>query len=1332
MRSHLQQFFTSTNFYILKTLRIPLLNKLPRRTTIVLASLLLTTLYVAVVGISIEANALRDKLAVMLSGSLGREVRFDGTMQLEISAHPKLKIAGMHIANAAGFSGGDFASLGEARLALDLWPLLRLRLQIEELSGTGAKIRIQINQDGNTNWAFKVPPTPTTPIAPQPVNETLSIENLLARLDIKRVSLEKLDVEFIAANTKRHFFELESLDAQLPAGEPIKLTLHGKIEKTHPYQLDFIGGSITELAEFERPWPIALKLGFLNSQLSLNGNVSGDSGDVIVNLSTQNLTEFEQLLQTTFPPVGAANISGSVKYAPGKISLSNLSGHMGKTTLNGALNVDYTKARPKVQGELNLPLLDLRPFMTDTAEIDAAPPKGLAEVYREIAKATFSLKQLNQMDADLTLSVGQWLNFPGAVHDAKLQIKLDGGQLKIPMQINMADVKLAGHARVDARRSPATFNLALGTADSSLGNLAGLLLGVNDVQGHLGRFDMQLSASGDRGLALMDSLDWQLNVAHAALSYGHAAGERPVRFTLDKLALALPKGRPLHGELQGSLLDKKFNASLSGGALTTLTQDAPVPLDFELQAGSAQAQIHAVIQTSSTQQTAHSAVTFKLAAPHSSEIASWLGLKPGADAPLNFQGKFNADNTSWHLSDLSLTLGRSDVSMDVLRTTENGRSIIKLNLNAALIDAEQLQTLLPDADKLAPSPSPAAVSMMDIPILPSGISLADADIAVSVKRIKSSSALGVADIKFDGQIRDGMMPISPFSVKISDNNFAGAMSLDLRTQQPHAIFWVAADHIDVGNMLKKIGVTSNIDALIEHASFQLDLHSSRLGQLLAQSELVADLQGGHFSLSDANNGGKMLITLDQGVLQSAAGEPISLKLQGSLNKAAVNIDIHTGRAQDLIDPSLPLPFSFNAHTSGASINLAGDIERPLSKQGLSLALDMRGSRFDNLNALVQTALPPWGPWSASGKFNMSSSGYEISTLRMQVGTSQLIGYGKLDTTATPPRLDVALTAPTIQLDDFKFGVWSLEKARPAAPEKTESKTELSQQANEASQQAQQILSPEILSRQNAFLTVKVDQVVSGKDLLGSAKLEARLENGRAALGPVLVNTPGGSASIMMKYEPSKKDVLVNLRVEANNFDYGILARRIDHKSEMSGMFSLNVDINGRTQYLSDIFKYGKGRIDFAVWPDNLKSGLLDIWAVNVLMALLPAVDSSDESKVNCAIGKFELANGKLSEKSILIDTSRMRVAGKGGVDFNSGKIQLYLQPHAKTPQFLSFAIPIELRGSFDEFSVGVRAADALEYVGQLATSVIWVPLQTIFGRATPADGRDVCRRVGDK
>jgi|WetSurMetagenome_2_1015567.scaffolds.fasta_scaffold01790_6 AsmA family protein len=1282
--------------------------------------------YVAVVGVSVDASQRREEVAALLEKSLGRKVRFEGAMMLEVSVRPKLHVGGLHIANAPGFDGEDFASLGNAHLALNLWALLRLRLQIEDLSGSDVHVRLQLNKNGSSNWTFK--PADRKKNVTQPTDsdtgDSAGLEELLARLDVKRVSLENLNVRFVGANGNSHFFELQTLVAQLRAGQPLTVALNGTVEKKYPYKMNITGGTLADLVRFDKPWPMDMSLDFLSSRLTLKGNASDSSGDMHFGLATDDLGEIERLLQTSLPAVGVTRISGDIKYAPGKIAMDNLSGAMGKTTLNGSLGLDYSGKRPRVSGELVLPALDVRPFMTGKPVTQDEPPKDLARMYREFVKATFSLNDLNSANVDLTLRVGQLIGFPGAVHDAILKVKLEQGRLSIPVLATVADVKLSGSVTADASVTPPRFMLSLGTHDSDLGNLAELLLGVRDVKGRLSRFDLRISARGDRGAELMQSLDVRLQVKGGKLAYGNQADAHPVRFSLDDLEIALPAGKSLRGEAHGSLLDKNFRATLMSGSLTAIMQGSNAPVDFELVAGSAKVAIHAVLQPSAAH--SGSSVDFELSAPHSGEIASWLGLKPGVDEPIDVHGNFRTHDDRWHLADFSLQLGHSELHADVLRTFGEGRSLIKFQLTGDLVDVDELESMLPESSENAHTTTSAATNLIDLPILPKGVNLADADITVRIKRITSSSPLEVRNLSFDGRIRDGMMPASPFEANVDGNDFKGAILLDLRTQQPHSVLWLSSIGMNIGSAMKKLGIASNIDVDVDHLRLQLDLRSSRLGKLLAKSDMALDFEGGHLTLHDANTGGKMVILLDNGELKSAAGEPVHLSLLGTLDKNPVSISMETAKASDLIDPNLPIPFKLNASLSGANLMLSGDIDRPFANPDIDLALEMRGSRLDNLDLLANTSLPPWGPWSAAGKLHVSPAGYEVSSLLLQVGSSQLNGHGKIDTRTVPPRIDVDLTAPTIQLDDFRFGDWSPEKSKRAATRNPDSRDNMLQTADETGHEAKKVLSPEVLRRQNAFLTVRVDQVVSGGDMLGNGRLDAQLENGKAVIGPVIVNTPGGSASLRLLYEPVEKDVALKLSVEAKHFDYGILARRIDHKSEMQGTFSLNVDVSARARYFSELLRYGKGNIDFMVWPKNMKSGFLDMWAVNVLMALLPVIDSSNTSVVNCAVGRFVLNDGKLSSKTLLVDTSRMRVTGKGGVDFAAEKLNFYMQPRAKTPQFLSFSLPVELDGGFEDFGVGVRPIDVLETMGQFTTSVVWAPLQMLFGTEAPSDGHDVC------
>jgi uncharacterized protein involved in outer membrane biogenesis len=170
-----------------------------------------------------------------------------------------------------------------------------------------------------------------------------------------------------------------------------------------------------------------------------------------------------------------------------------------------------------------------------------------------------------------------------------------------------------------------------------------------------------------------------------------------------------------------------------------------------------------------------------------------------------------------------------------------------------------------------------------------------------------------------------------------------------------------------------------------------------------------------------------------------------------------------------------------------------------------------------------------------------------------------------------------------------------------------------------------------------------------------------------------------------------------------------------------------MDVNSRAARLSQMLAHGNGNIDIAVWPEKLPSGVFDLWAVNLFVALLPTLDPSNASVVNCAVGRFTLNDGKLAQRQLVIDTTRMRVNGEAQVNFTDERLRVRMQPQAKTAQFLSLATPIEVTGSFDQFKVGPNPGDVMQTIVRMATSIFWVPIQKLMGEKLPADGADVCK-----
>ena len=619
--------------------------------------------------------------------------------------------------------------------------------------------------------------------------------------------------------------------------------------------------------------------------------------------------------------------------------------------------------------------------------------------------------------------------------------------------------------------------------------------------------------------------------------------------------------------------------------------------------------------------------------------------------------------------------------------------------------------------------------MIDLPILPTGISLFDADVDVRVKRA-ARQPVSVTDVSFSGRIRDGhnMYP-APFSANLVGTPFSGAIALDLRGTLPEASVWVAAEKVDIGALLQKLKVASDLESRAELLRVELIGRGSHLGEMLERSSLLAEVESGEFTVRDPNKTLKLPIQVNKGIARAAPGQPVTLDLDGAIDVTPVTIRISSGALPEFLKTGSDVPFSLAAEAAGAQLRLSGKVALPVNQLAMRLKLSARGDRLDSLNELARVQLPPWGPWELGGKFRVSTSGYEVLEFALRVGESKLDGHGSLITTGARPRVEIDLRAPRVQLDDFKLADWSLVEKKESKPARPLSVEEMRAKAKKAAAQGQKLLSPKVLHSLDASLNVAVEEVLSGADKLGSGTLRAQLADGKFVLDPAEVNVPGGSARIAFSYQPTDTDVIVHANLQVDRFDYGILARRIKPGTDLDGLFSLQMQIDARAQTLDGLMQHANGRIDFAVWPHNLKSGIFDLWAVNLLVALLPAVDPASESIVNCAVGRFDLRDGKLTQNEILMDTSRMRVNGEGRVDFATEELAFRLVPKAKSPQFLSLATPVQVSGKITDFNIGVAGSDLLETTGRLLTSIFVVPIQKLTQKSLPRDGADVCAKA---
>ncbi len=665
-----------------------------------------------------------------------------------------------------------------------------------------------------------------------------------------------------------------------------------------------------------------------------------------------------------------------------------------------------------------------------------------------------------------------------------------------------------------------------------------------------------------------------------------------------------------------------------------------------------------------------------------------------------------------------MQLGRTSLNGDIEVQRVNGRPFVKGRLAFDRIDAEEIQSIVPTGSASVNRP------VIEIPILPAGVDLTDSEIEVVIKRI-DGLRLPVTDVAFDARIRDGEMQPSIFRGRIAEARFDGALALDLRSAEPKAEMWLAGENTDIGRLLQRLDITRGIEAQAKLLQLHVVARASRLGDMLRRSAVVGKIEAGRIAIRDANTKGMLQIALREAELRADEGAPVKLTLNGSIEDAPISVQVESAPMRELVAPGARVPVSLVAELADARLNLAGSMALPASEQDIELSMALQGTRLDRLSRIARTALPPWGPYTAVGRFQSSKRGYAARDFSFVIGESVLSGTGTVDTTRAKPRIDIDLAAERIQLDDFPIREWSVLESKGALP-KPAGISDAREAAARAGDRVEGVLSREVVQRQDGRVNVTIKQVLAGKDQLGNGRLVATIENGRASIAPVEVSVAGGSARLALVYEPGPRDMAASLRLEVDRFDYGIWARRLRPESDLFGLLSLDVDISGRAEHLNEILRQGSGRIDFGLWPQRMQAGIFDLWAVNLLVALAPVIDQSLASRINCAIGHFDLKQGKLDAQQLLMDTSRMRVIGQGGADFTTESIGLRLAPRPKEPQFFSLATPVAVGGTFSAYEIQLSPWDVAETVFRQLASVAVVPFQWLFAERLPGDGNDVC------
>lgn len=1245
-------------------------------------------------GTTIDASRWRDAAAQGLGQATGRTVVLQGPLQLQLGRELSLRVGGARIMSPPGFSAQEFVTVGEARARIDVFDLLRGRWRLRSVDAGDIGLWLERDAQGRGNWAMAARSDRT---APQ------------AQVEVDQLMLRALVVHYRdAPGAAPHRIAVDEVSGSAGPQHPLRLELRGRTGAFVSYSLKLYGGPLSHFQGDAEPWPFSLDLKTEGAGLRARGAVDTRRGSAQFRLDADaaDAASIERLLGTSLPRFGAGSLHAQVTAAAQAVELTQLRARLGESEVTGWLALDLALARPRLSGALSAGTLDLRPVLVDDESRGSQAPDSAP-------RTETHPRQALPIDVEVELKVTRWLGLPIELGDTHLAVRADAKGAQVPMSATLTGIPLAGRFDLDLAAPTPGFVLQLGASHAVLDELVRELTGAQDMAGTLARIDLRLQGRGATPAALRRSLDLSVAVAGARLSLRPAGAAQPVDVRLDTLQLAAGDGARLQGQARGWLFGERASLLLRGGSLAEMLQPRSMPFEAELALAQAKLRVAGMFATPGTAQ--QTQLNFDFQAARSGDLARWLPIAPESALAVALRGRVRWADDAWRVDATTLQLGSSRLTIDAQRRWADGRLRTVASVRGPLLDLPQLLSL-----RQANAVQPVAGARVDAPraALAPGLPDADLDLDVDRVRIGRTDVLGLGLV---AQWRDGQLAASPVRGRLAGASFSGRLDLDLREPVPQVSLELATGTIDIGLLLRELGVAEDIEGHTESLQLTLQGRGSTPREFAAQSSMQARFNGGQLTVIGAAQRAVAELRINELLIAAPAGEPVRVRLDGALDDSAVKVEIGTGTLADFTQDASRLPFALRAQAAGTRLRLDGEVALPLGREA-RLVLTADGERLDTLSGLARVELPAWGPWLLSAPIRVTASGYELQGLFAQVGQSQLRGDGRLDIDGPRPRLQLQLAASRIQLDDFPPppSPSDLPAPQPAQADG------LRASAGRVAGRTDSMLSAKFLRRFDAGIDVKAEQVLSGTDRLANGALHLELERGRLKLDPAIVNLPGGSLRLSMAYDLKESAVDFAVSSAIERFDYGIIARRLRRVDDLRGLFSLDLQISGTAPSLAAILPNANGKLDFAVWPKDLSSGAFNLWSANLVLSLLPLIDPGSKSVVNCIVGRFDIQDGKMSSDKMLIDTNRLRIRGSGHADLASEQLALVFRPRAKGFAMFRLQTPLRVGGTLTDQRFYFDGSDVLESTLRwIASPILW-PIERLTLGPLPTDGADLC------
>jgi len=787
------------------------------------------------------------------------------------------------------------------------------------------------------------------------------------------------------------------------------------------------------------------------------------------------------------------------------------------------------------------------------------------------------------------------------------------------------------------------------------------------------------------------------------------------RFTVREGTVAAPARDDTHIALSGTFRAQPFTFTLQGGPYPQLIVGGETwPVTSRLTAADSKLSLQGTLTP------AERAFAIRVAAD-GRDLRALEPLVGHALPPLGtyaLGGQLRGKGQTLSLQDGFARAGDTDARATVTVDFAQARPLLRGRIAAGRLSAPDLQAILAVLTQPAASGGDARHwHERRLPLDPlRGI---DTDVLVTVDEVLGAGRQ-VAEVATNLRVTADAVAAESVHVRLGGATLRGRIAYRQDGNTLQGTLEAHSREIDHGPLLAALGITDRLAGHARELDFSLTGRGASLGDIWQRGRMELKAREGTLIVIDPRTAGRTEIGISSAVATHQRDAGLTLRGSGSYRGQPFTLALTGGALAALTDNEESWAVQAEGTIAGARVEVEGKARAVFRGDGADLRVAVSGERLDTLNDLLGIQLPAAGPYFLRTHLATGGSALRLTELEAGVGQSDIAGHIHVTRDNGKTHVVSQLTAEVLRAVDLQ-GVAPKPQATPASapepgPEATVAKR----------------LFPDIsipthgLDNITLDLNLRARRVAAAKSFFSNLRLAATIRAGALDLTPIAADAWGGRFDSWLRLDLSGDKPAAELSLALHGISYEKVTKPMASLSISGGTADAALRLRGSGDTLRAMLSDAEGAMEFFGSEGVVHKRFLNLWASDLIVAMLPDMSEKDGSPLRCMVGHFDVADGVASTKSLLLDLERVVVKGNGTINLGTERVDLLLWPEPRDWSLVSVSTPVLLQGPLSQPTIALQTRGVLEDVAWFLISAN-NPLALLVGLVKPsAVARNQC------